>query len=80
MFVVDKNIFLVLIGMGDVFEFEGGVMGIGLGGNYVLVVVCVLVDLDYDVEIIVCKVMVVVVEICVYINDSLIIEILDVVV
>ena len=36
MIVADKQVTLVLTGTGDVLEPEGGVMGIGSGGNYAL--------------------------------------------
>lgn len=76
--VVDVEVIFLFIGVGDVFEFEDGVIVVGFGGNFVLFVVCVLMDYEDDLEVIVCKVMEIVVWICVYINDNLIIEIIEV--
>lgn len=77
MLVADKNISLVLTGTGDVLEPEGGVMGIGSGGNYALAAARALSETDYDAETIARKAMAVAAEICVYTNDSLTIETLD---
>lgn len=74
MIVVDLDVMLILVGIGDVFELEEGVVGIGLGGNYVLVVVWVFYDFDLSVEDIVKKVMVIVVDICIYINLNVMVE------
>ena len=44
MIVADKQVSLVLTGTGDVLEPEGGVMGIGSGGNYALAAAKALID------------------------------------
>ena len=44
MIVADKQTTLVLTGTGDVLEPEGGVMGIGSGGNYALAAAKALID------------------------------------
>ena len=57
MIVADKEVSLVLTGTGDVLEPEGGVMGIGSGGNYALAAARALVDsTELDAEAIVRKV------------------------
>src|SRR5215470_7960830 len=50
MIVADKDVSLVLTGTGDVLEPEGGVMGIGSGGNYALAAARALVDTDKSAE------------------------------
>ncbi|WP_428699183.1 ATP-dependent protease subunit HslV [Stappia sp.] len=77
MLVADKSISLVLTGTGDVLEPEGGVMGIGSGGNYALAAARALVDTDLDAEAIARKSMAIAGEICVYTNGNLTIETLD---
>ena len=77
MLVADKNVSLVLTGTGDVLEPEGGVMGIGSGGNYALAAGRALADTDYDAETIARKAMAVAAEICVYTNASVTVESLD---
>lgn len=72
--VIDGVDFLVIIGVGDVLEFEYDVIVIGFGGNFVLVVVCGMMDSDKFVEEIVWVVMVIVVDICVYMNGCLMVE------
>src|SRR5262249_34470229 len=57
MIVADKEVSLVLTGTGDVLEPEGGVMGIGSGGNYALAAARALIDSDLDAEAIVKKAM-----------------------
>lgn len=77
MLVADKSVSLVLTGTGDVLEPEGGVMGIGSGGNYALAAARALVDTDLDAEAIARKSMAIAGEICVYTNGNLTIETLD---
>jgi ATP-dependent HslUV protease subunit HslV len=74
MIVADKEVSLVLTGTGDVLEPEGGVMGIGSGGNYALAAARALVDTDMDAETIVKKAMAIAADICVYTNRNLTIE------
>ncbi len=77
MIVVDKNVSLVLTGTGDVLEPEGGVIGIGSGGNYALAAARALMETDFDAETISKKAMAIAAEICVYTNGNLTIETLD---
>ena len=77
MIVADKDVSLVLTGTGDVLEPEGGVMGIGSGGNYALAAARALVDTDMDAEAIVKKAMAIAADICVYTNDNVTLETLD---
>ncbi|WP_417770040.1 ATP-dependent protease subunit HslV [Stappia sp.] len=77
MLVADKSVSLVLTGTGDVLEPEGGVMGIGSGGNYALAAARALADTDLDAEAIARKAMAIAGEICVYTNGNLTIETLD---
>ncbi len=51
-------------------EPEGGVAGIGSGGNYALSAAKALLDTDKDAEAIVRKAMAIAAEICVYTNDK----------
>jgi len=77
MIVADKNISLVLSGTGDVLEPEGGVIGIGSGGNYALAAARALVDTDMDAEAIARKAMAIAADICVYTNNEVVVESLD---
>jgi ATP-dependent HslUV protease, peptidase subunit HslV len=77
MLVADKEISLVVSGNGDVLEPEGGVAGIGSGGNYALAAARALYDSDLDAEAIARKAMTIAAEICVYTNDRLVVESLD---
>src|SRR5215472_13961902 len=74
MIVADKEVSLVLTGTGDVLEPEGGVMGIGSGGNYALAAARALIDSDLDAEAIVKKAMAIAADICVYTNRNVTIE------
>jgi ATP-dependent HslUV protease subunit HslV len=74
MIVADKDVSLVLTGTGDVLEPEGGVMGIGSGGNYALAAARALIDTDMDAEAIVKKAMAIAADICVYTNRNVTIE------
>jgi ATP-dependent HslUV protease subunit HslV len=74
MIVADPSISLVLTGTGDVLEPEGGVMGIGSGGNYALAAARALIDGDLDAETIAKKAMAIAADICVYTNRNVTIE------
>jgi ATP-dependent HslUV protease, peptidase subunit HslV len=78
MIVADKDVSLVLTGTGDVLEPEGGIMGIGSGGNYALAAARALIDSELDAEAIVRKAMAIAADICVYTNRSVTIEALPV--
>lgn len=58
-------------------EPESGVMAIGSGGNYALAAARALEDSSHDAEEIVRRAMRIAAEICVYTNDSLVIETLE---
>ncbi|MEJ8475103.1 ATP-dependent protease subunit HslV [Roseibium algae] len=77
MLVADKEVSLVLTGTGDVLEPEGGVMGIGSGGNYALSAARALVDGDLEAEAVARKAMAIAAEICVYTNSNVLIESLE---
>ena len=77
MLVADRQAGLVLTGTGDVLEPEGGVMGIGSGGNFALAAARALMDQPLEAEAIVRKAMAIAGEICVYTNGNLVIERID---
>src|SRR3954471_4632527 len=75
MAVADKDVSLLLSGTGDVLEPEGGLIGIGSGGNYALSAARALIDVDgLDAEAIARKSMKIAAEICVYTNGNLVVE------
>ena len=76
--VVDKDTSLVVTGTGDVLEPEHGVVAIGSGGNYALSAARALYDLDMDAEEIARRAMKIAGEICVYTNENIVLEALDV--
>jgi ATP-dependent HslUV protease subunit HslV len=77
MIVADKQASLVLTGTGDVLEPEHGLIGIGSGGNYALAAARALIETEMDAETIARKAMAIAAEICVYTNDSVVIESLE---
>ena len=77
MLVADKHVTLALTGTGDVLEPEGGVMGIGSGGNYALAAARALMDTERSAEEIARKAMAIAADICVYTNTSVTLEQLD---
>ena len=77
MLVADKSVSLVLTGTGDVLEPDGGVAGIGSGGNYALAAARALMDTDQSAEEIARKAMAIAADICVYTNTSVTLESLD---
>jgi len=72
--VVDKSASLIITGIGDVLEPEGGVIGIGSGGNFALAAARALMDTDMEAEEIARKSMAIAAGICVYTNDTLVLE------
>ena len=72
--VADKETTLVVTGNGDVVEPEYGVIAIGSGGNYALAAARALYDQDLTAEEIARKAMGIAGDICVYTNQSLIVE------
>ncbi len=77
MVVADARVTLTLTGNGDVLEPEHGVIAIGSGGNYALAAARALADTDYDAEEIARRAMKIASEICIYTNDSVVLESLD---
>ncbi len=75
--VADKEVTLVVTGNGDVIEPDQGVAAIGSGGNFALAAAKALMDQDLDAEAIARKAMAIAAEICVYTNDSLVLEAMD---
>ncbi|MEP2942728.1 MAG: ATP-dependent protease subunit HslV [Hyphomicrobiales bacterium] len=76
--VADKDIGLMISGAGDVFEPEGGIAAIGSGGNYALAAARALADSKLSAEEIARKSMKIASDICVYTNENLVVETLDV--
>lgn len=75
MAVIDREASLVLTGTGDVLEPEDGLIGIGSGGAYALAAARALVDNDsLDAEAIARKAMKIAAGICVFTNESIIVE------
>lgn len=75
MAVADKDTSLVLTGTGDVLEPEDGLIGIGSGGSFALAAARALVDReDMEAEAIARKAMGIAADICVYTNESLVVE------
>jgi ATP-dependent HslUV protease subunit HslV len=75
MAVADKEVSLVLTGQGDVLEPEDGLIGIGSGGNYALAAARALLTVeDLDAEEIARRAMKIAADICVYTNNSVIVE------
>lgn len=77
MLVADASTSLVITGTGDVLEPDGGVAGIGSGGNYALAAARALMDTDQDAETIARKAMAIAANICVYTNDQVTLESVD---
>jgi ATP-dependent HslUV protease subunit HslV len=75
MAVADKQVSLVLTGTGDVLEPEDGLIGIGSGGGYALAAARALADMDgMDAEAIARKALRIAAGICVYTNESIVVE------
>ena len=75
MAVADPKVSLILSGTGDVLEPEDGLIGIGSGGNYALAAARALMDReDMDAEAIARKSMQIAADICVYTNESVVLE------
>lgn len=78
MAVADKNVSLVLTGTGDVLEPEDGLIGIGSGGSYALSAARALKDVDsYTAEMIARKSIEIAAGICIYTNNNIILESID---
>jgi len=75
MAVADRNVSLILSGTGDVLEPEDGVIAIGSGGNYALAAARALMSVDgLEAEEIARRAMKIAADICVYTNNSVIVE------
>ena len=78
MCVADRSVSLVITGNGDVLEPEDGVIAIGSGGSFALAAARALADLpDHDAETIARKAMRIAASICVYTNENITLERLD---
>jgi len=77
MIVADKKETFVLTGNGDVVEPDGGITAIGSGGNYALAAAMALNDYEKDPEKLARKAMQIAADICVFTNDSFVVETLD---
>lgn len=78
MAVVDKDVSLILTGTGDVLEPADGLIAIGSGGNYALAAAKALMDQDLDAEEIGTRALGIAADICVYTNNNLTVETLDI--
>lgn len=76
MAVADKHTSLILSGTGDVVEPEGGIIGIGSGGNYALSAARALLAAcpDMEAEEIARRSLTIAADICVYTNSSITVE------
>ena len=74
MLVADKESGFVLTGNGDVLEPEEGVIAIGSGGNYALAAAKALYETSANAQEIAEKSMKIAADICVYTNNNLVIE------
>ena len=74
MIVADKESSLILSGNGDVLEPEDGLMAIGSGGNYALAAARALYDSKLNAEQIAKKSLEIAADLCIYTNDSIILE------
>jgi ATP-dependent HslUV protease, peptidase subunit HslV len=77
MLVADRSTSLALTGNGDVLEPEGGIMAIGSGGNFALAAARALADSDMTAEQIARRAMEIAAQICIFTNDSIIVETLE---
>ncbi|MCC2664914.1 MAG: ATP-dependent protease HslVU, peptidase subunit [Geminicoccaceae bacterium] len=78
MAVADREVSLVLTGTGDVLEPEDGLVGIGSGGGYALAAARALIDIEaLDAQAIARKAMSIAAGICVFTNESLLLETLE---
>ncbi len=75
MAVADRGTSLVLTGTGDVLEPDDSLIGIGSGGPYALAAARALIDIDdLDAEAIARKSLTIAAGICVYTNESIVVE------
>jgi len=74
MAVADARSSLILSGTGDVVEPEDGLIGIGSGGPFALAAARALLELDLSAEEIARRAMKIAAGICIYTNESIVIE------
>jgi ATP-dependent HslUV protease subunit HslV len=75
MAVADRAVSLILSGNGDVLEPEDGMIGIGSGGPYALAAARALAEsTELDAEAIARRAMTIAAKICIYTNDSIVVE------
>lgn len=75
MAVADTSASLVLTGTGDVLEPEDGLIGIGSGGSFALAAARAMIDRsDMDAEAIARRALGIAADICIYTNNSIIVE------
>lgn len=78
MAVANKDVSLILTGTGDVLEPEDGLIGIGSGGHYALSAARALIDVKgQSAEAIAKKSMKVAADLCVYTNENVLLESID---
>ena len=78
MAVADKDVSLVLTGQGDVLEPEHGIIGIGSGGSFALAAARALLPIEtLDAEQIARRAMAIAADICVYTNQQVTLEKLE---
>ncbi|GHU18997.1 ATP-dependent protease subunit HslV [Alphaproteobacteria bacterium] len=73
----DKNVSLIVSGLGDVLEPQDGIIGIGSGGNYAVAAARALINENLSAEEIVQRSMTVASELCIYTNSNVTIEKLE---
>ncbi len=79
MAVADRHVSLILSGTGDVLEPEDGIIGLGSGGPYALAAARALIDNpDLDAEAVARRAMAIAAQICVYTNDVIALEKLEI--
>lgn len=79
MAVADQQVSFILTGTGDVLEPEDGLIGIGSGGAFALSAARALVDVDgIDAENIARKALGIAADICIYTNNNIVLESLDI--
>ena len=76
--VADARTSLILSGTGDVVEPEDGLIGIGSGGAFALAAARALIGLDLSAEEIARRAMKIAADICIYTNDNIVIESIDI--
>lgn len=75
MAVADKDVSLILTGMGDVLEPQDGIIGIGSGGSFALAAARALIDnKDLNAEAIARKALDIAADICIYTNKNVTVE------